>query len=77
MEIFYIDIPSLKNFILQINFNLFFPFVVTLMAGLYLYIIAHRYVNEKWQFHLVSFIYLFLYPMIRSMQWIHALGYQT
>ena len=73
MEIFYIDIPSLKNFILQINFNLFFPFVVTLMAGLYLYIIAHRYVNEKWQFHLVSFIYLFLYPMIRSMQWIHAL----
>ena len=73
MEIFYINIPTIKEFILRLNFKIYFPFIATLIAALYLYIMAHRYVDEKWKFHLASFIYLFLYPAIRSTQWIHAL----
>jgi len=65
-------IPTIKQVVLEINFKLFFSFFVVLIAGIYLYIIAHRYVDEKWRFHLVSFIYLFLYPIIRSLQWVHA-----
>ena len=65
-------IPTIKQFLLGVNFNLAFPFIIVLIAGLYLYFMAHRYVGEKWKFHLVSFIYLFLYPVVRSIQWIHA-----
>ncbi|HLC85804.1 MAG TPA: glycosyltransferase [Candidatus Nanoarchaeia archaeon] len=73
-EIFdYIKIPTLKQFILDLNIKILFPVVVSLIAGLYLYTMAHRYTKEKWSFHLVSFIYLFLYPIFRSIQWVHAL----
>ena len=71
-ELLNFSIPSIKEIILTINFKIVFPFIVTLIAGLYLYNLAHKYANEKWQFHLVSFIYLFLYPFLRSLQWVHA-----
>lgn len=72
-EIFNINIPTLKQFILDLNIKLLFPIIASLIAGLYLYTMAHRYTKEKWSFHLVSFIYLFLYPFFRSIQWVHAL----
>ena len=72
-DIFSFTLPTIKEIILGLNFKLVFPFFVTLIAGLYIYNMAHRYVDEKWRFHLVSFIYLFLYPFIRTFQWVHAL----
>ncbi len=69
----FFTIPTFKKFILEMNFKIVFPSFIVLITGLYLYTIAHKYLREKWKFHLVSFIYLFLYPVVRSLQWVHAL----
>jgi len=71
-EIFDIGIHSFKELILGINWMIFFPSTISLIAGLYLYFKAHYYIKEKWRFHFASFIYLFVYPVLRSLQWIHA-----
>lgn len=68
----YFELPSLDQFLLELNWRLLFPFFVVLCSGVYLYIEAHRYVGEKWKFYIPSLLYLFVYPLFRSMQWIHA-----
>ncbi len=64
--------PTLRTFILNINWKLFFPSTIVLVFGLFLYFSAHKYVNEKWKFYIPSILYLFVYPLFRSLQWIHA-----
>jgi len=73
LYLFDFTIPSLKQFVLDINFKLFFPSMVVLILGLYLYLEAHDYVGEKWKFYIPSILYIFVYPLFRSMQWVHAL----
>ncbi len=69
---FTLTIPTLQQFLLDINFKLFFPSLTVLVLGLYLYLSAHEYVGEKWKFYIPSLAYLFIYPFFRSMQWVHA-----
>lgn len=69
---FEFTMPTLRMFILNINWKLFFPSLIVLVFGLFLYFSAHKYVNEKWKFYIPSLLYLFVYPLFRSMQWIHA-----
>ncbi|MBI2107056.1 glycosyltransferase family 2 protein [Candidatus Woesearchaeota archaeon] len=68
----YFILPSFNQFLLELNWRLLFPSLVVLCSALYLYIEAHRYVGEKWRFYIPSLLYLFVYPLFRSMQWIHA-----
>ena len=68
----YFIFPSLDQFFLELNWKLLFPSLVVLCSALYLYIEAHKYVGEKWRFYIPSLLYLFVYPLFRSMQWIHA-----
>ena len=70
--LFEFTMPTLKQIILDINWQLTFPSLVVLIFGLYLYFEAHRYVGEKWKFYIPSILYLFVYPFFRSMQWVHA-----
>lgn len=69
-DVFYM--PSLKEYILGLDVSFYFPVTLSFIAGLYLYYKAHKYINEKWRFHLASIIYLFVYPMFRSLQWLQA-----
>jgi cellulose synthase/poly-beta-1,6-N-acetylglucosamine synthase-like glycosyltransferase len=71
-EIFSLDYISIKSIILGLNWKLFFPSLIVLFLGLYLYISAHRYVREKWKFYIPSIFYIFIYPVFRSLQWLHA-----
>jgi len=72
-EMFYgWKIPTFSEFIFGINFKLWFPIIVALIMGLYLYMKAHKHSNEKWKYWFSSFSYLFLYPIIRGLQWWHA-----
>jgi poly-beta-1,6-N-acetyl-D-glucosamine synthase len=71
-EVFAFELPTIKELILSLNWNIFFPTIISLIAGIYLYFKAHFNVEENWKFHIVSFIYLFVYPLLRSLQWIHA-----
>lgn len=73
LSAFAFPIPTIKQAFLNTNWGLVFPATITLVAGLYLYRQAHRYLHEKWKFHITTFIYLFLYPLLRSLQWLHAL----
>src|SRR3989344_2548468 len=66
------DIPTIQQFILNLNWLIIFPTIVVLLLGLYLYHSAHKYVGEKWKFYIPSLLYLFVYPLFRSLQWIHA-----
>ena len=68
----YFRLPSFNQFFLELNWKLLFPSLVVLFSALYLYIEAHRYVGERWKFYIPSLLYLFVYPLFRSMQWIHA-----
>ncbi len=63
---------TLLQFLLGLNWNFIFPFLIVLISALYLYIEAHKYVGEKWRFYIPSLLYLFVYPFFRSMQWVHA-----
>ena len=69
----YLILPGFKDLLLGFNFKLYFPFFLLLSAGIFLYVKAHRFSSEKWRFHFATFIYLFLYPLVRSLQWLHAL----
>ncbi|MBS3152796.1 glycosyltransferase family 2 protein [Candidatus Woesearchaeota archaeon] len=71
--IFDFTYPGIQQLILNTNFKLLFPSTVVLILGLYLYLSAHDYVGEKWRFYIPSLLYLFVYPIFRSMQWVHAL----
>lgn len=71
-ELFDFTLPTLKQFVLDLNWILLFPSLVVLGFGLYLYFSAHKYVQEKWKFYIPSFLYLFVYPLFRSVQWLHA-----
>ncbi|MBI4159016.1 glycosyltransferase family 2 protein [Candidatus Woesearchaeota archaeon] len=68
----YFTLPSVKQFLLELNWRLLFPSFVVLVSALYLYIEAHKYVKERWMFYIPSLLYLFVYPLFRSMQWVHA-----
>lgn len=71
--IFDFTIPTLQQFILSINWKLMFPSLIVLVLGLYMYFQAHKYAGEKWRFYIPSLLYLFVYPLFRSMQWVEAL----
>ena len=66
------SLPTFKYIILNINWKITFPSFIVLFFGLYLYFAAHKYVGEKWKFYIPSLIYIFVYPLFRSMQWVHA-----
>lgn len=66
-------VPTIKQIILDFNWKIVFPSIVVLVFGMYLYLEAHRYVRGKWRFYIPSLLYLFVYPLFRSFQWIHAL----
>ncbi len=71
-EIFDFTFPTFKKLILNLNWRLTFPSLAVLFLGLYIYLSAHKYAGEKWKFYLPSILYIFVYPLFRSMQWIHA-----
>ena len=72
LDFFDLELLTLREFILNINLTLVFPIFVTFLAGIFLYMKAHVFVQEKWKFHFSTFLYLFIYPFVRSAQWIHA-----
>ncbi|MFA5176502.1 MAG: glycosyltransferase [Candidatus Nanoarchaeia archaeon] len=69
---FIIEWPSVKDFILSLDIRIWFPVIASFIFGFYIYIYAHKYFNQKWKFHFITLIYLLLYPMLRSLQWMNA-----
>lgn len=69
---FFLRVPDFDELLFSFNFKIVFPIVITLLCGFYLYVKAHRFVGEKWRFYFPTVIYLFLYPSIRSVQWLSA-----
>jgi poly-beta-1,6-N-acetyl-D-glucosamine synthase len=66
------EFPSVKEYILTFNLKLVFPILIAIIVGLWLYGRAHKHTSEKWKYLISSFTYLFLYPIIRGVQWWHA-----
>ena len=69
--------PTIKELILNINLKIAFPVVVAFLFGLYIYYKAHQYTKEKIRFPIAIFIYLFIYPFLRTAQWLTALAAET
>ena len=69
--------PTIKELILNINLKIAFPVVVAFLFGLYIYYKAHQYTKEKIRFPIAIFIYLFIYPFLRTAQWLTALVAET
>ena len=61
------------SFFLSLNVKLYFPLAVTLLCAVYLYHKAHVATHEKWQFPLAIFIYMFIYPFLRTAIWIASM----
>ena len=66
------NFPPLTEILLSINVKMLFPVTISFFMGIYLYFKAHSYIDEKWRFHFASLVYLFIYPLFRSLQWLHA-----
>jgi len=71
-EILDFTLPTLKQLIFNLNWKLTFPSIAVLFLGFYIYLAAHKYAGERWRFYVPSILYIFVYPLFRSMQWIHA-----
>ncbi len=71
-ELLDFTLPTLKQLVLNINWKLTFPSIAVLFLGFYIYLAAHKYAGERWRFYAPSILYIFVYPLFRSMQWIHA-----
>lgn len=69
--------PLFKDFIFGINLKIAFPVIVAFLFGLYIYYKAHKYTKEKVKFPIAIFIYLFIYPFLRTAQWLAALVAET
>ncbi len=64
---------TLKEFFFSLNLKLFFPLLLTILCGLYIYAKAHTYAREKWKFPLAICIYMSVYPFLRTAIWIAAM----
>jgi cellulose synthase/poly-beta-1,6-N-acetylglucosamine synthase-like glycosyltransferase len=64
--------PPIYNSILNLNYTLYFPIIVSLIVGFLLYIYAYKQMRESWKYPFAIFIYFTVYPVFRSAQWIHA-----
>ncbi len=66
------EFPPLYYTILDINLTLYFPIVISLLAGFLIYHYAYKQMHESWRFPLAILIYFTIYPFFRSVQWVHA-----
>ena len=72
-DIFYLNIPSVKELILKIDMRIAFPLVIGIFFMLYLFHKAHIFGKEKWKFHFITLIYMFIYPLFVGLQYLWSL----
>ena len=70
--IIYLDFPTIKELVLNIDLKLIFPFIITFFLSVYLLNKAHKSMNEKILFNPSLLIYFTVYPILRMMHWIVA-----
>jgi len=64
--------PSLSDYLLQINWKVMFPIVVSFAVGIYIYHLAHRHIGERWKHPFTLAAYFIIYPPIRTTHWMAA-----
>ena len=69
---FNLQLFRFKDVILMFNIKLFFPIAVGFMLALYIYYKAHKVLEEKWKYPNALFVYLFVFPFLRSLHWVTA-----
>ena len=70
--IIYLDFPTIKELVLNIDLKLIFQFIITFFLSVYLLNKAHKSMNEKILFNPSLLIYFTVYPILRMMHWIVA-----
>ncbi|MBU2633620.1 MAG: glycosyltransferase family 2 protein [Nanoarchaeota archaeon] len=71
-EVFYIDLPSVKQVIYNMNLKLLFPIFVAFLISLYMLNKAHKNEDERLRFTPSLILYFTLYPILRSLHWASA-----
>lgn len=66
------EIPTLKEFILNMNIKLAVPITVLTMIGLYFIKKAHDLTNEKIKISPILIVYIIFYPLLLAKYWIRA-----
>ncbi len=69
-----LDIPTLKQFVLGHNIQIWLPILMATVLGFYLLYVAHRNVKENMlrQAHMVG-LYVFVGPYVIALHWISAI----
>jgi poly-beta-1,6-N-acetyl-D-glucosamine synthase len=71
-DIFYFNLPNIKNIILSTNVTILFPIAISLGVALFIYHQAHKNLKEKWQYPVALLTYLTIFPLLRGMHWMTA-----
>ncbi len=67
-----LKVPTLTDVLMAVNVKVFFPIVVSLGVGLFIYYLAHRFLKERLKYPAAFLAYLILYPPLRTAHWITA-----
>jgi len=67
-----VKIPDLKEVILTMNIKLIFPIIISFIFGFYIYLLAHKFSNEKLKYPFSIVVFFTVYPILRSLHWVTA-----
>jgi len=71
--VYLINLPSIRELLLSINFTYWFPLTIAFMLSLFLLHLAHKTSKEKWLFNPALLIYFSVYPLLRLVHWVTAI----
>ncbi len=66
----YFNWGGFKDLILSIDIKIVFPIIIIFGLALYIYHRAHKFCGEQWKYPHALALYITLYPMFRSAQWV-------
>lgn len=67
-------IPTLSEFILARNIQVYLPVLIAFILGIYLIVFAHKFFNERFSSHIAPLVsYVLVMPYFSTVNWISAI----
>ncbi len=71
-----IQLPSLKEFILRHNIKIMFPIYMGMIAGLYLFYVGHKILDEKFRYPFSMWGYFVIFPYMTFSHWVFSIFHE-
>lgn len=69
----FLEIPSIKEVVLSQNIKILFPLFIGSLAGIYMFLVAHKMLKERIFYPASIWVYFAAFPFLVSFYWITAI----